>query len=104
MKFICDDYDNKGNPIPNSGCGEITHIIFDGYGFGDKQLEQVMFKASVIDGEVVVDAVDDWDNDNYLKGLNKNHWLGAAKAYQANLDIATCPNCGNDIDAQARES
>ncbi len=103
MRFVCNEYDDKGNLIPNSGCGEIDHITFDGYDFGDRQLEQVMFKASIEDGKVVVNTVDDWSKNSYLKGLNKKHWLKEAKEHQADLDVATCPNCGNDVDAQTME-
>jgi len=86
LRFFCDNADEKGNSIPDSGCGEIPNVVFDGYAFGDKLLEQVMFKAWPKDGEVFIDTVEDWDNDAYLKGLNKEHWCSEAKKYHTKLD------------------
>lgn len=102
--YTCEDCDRDGNVIPNTGCGEITHVIFDGYSFGDRMLEGVMFKASLNDNEVVVDTVEDWNTHPYLIGLNRDHWVKEAERHIKDLDIATCPNCGNDVDAQPKET
>ena len=67
MKFEC------------SNCGDIPIVYFDGYGFGDRMLEGVMFKVSRdSNGEIdvaSVDSVEDWDTDAYLIGLNKEYWM-----------------------------
>lgn len=102
--FICEDADDKGNPIPNSGCGEIPYVLFEGGQFGERMLEFIMFKMIIKDNEIAVEPVDDWDTDRYLKQLNKKYWLEQAYEYALKLDCAECPNCKNqDIDAQPRE-
>ena len=108
-KFFCRDTDANGYDIPNSGCGEIPHIIFDGYGFGDRQFEGVMFKAMIVEGliapgfdSLVVDSVDDWNTDPYLGDFNKSQIIKRATNYIRDHDVATCPKCGNDVDAQPK--
>ena len=102
--FICDDCDETGKPIPDSGCGHIDYVLFDGYNFGDRMLESVMFKASIDENDkVVVSTKEDWTKDNYLCGLDVEHWLELAREYVEDLDVAMCPSCQHDIDAQPRE-
>jgi hypothetical protein len=96
-KFVCNEADEKGNNIPNTGCGEIDYVLFDGYHFGDRTLEDVMFKAYFEGDELKVDSVDTWEKDPYLKGLNKEHWIKLALEYAQDLDIAQCPKCKDDI-------
>lgn len=85
MSFTCDN------------CGPIPYILFDGYDFAERLLEGVKFKASFDDGELVVDTVADWDTDPYLSGLNKNRWMASAKCHVEGLDVANCPQCGEEI-------
>ena len=75
-------------------CGEIDHIVFDGYGFGDRLMEGVEFTLSS-NGEV--EAKGGWDNSNYLKQFNKEIWLTRAKSHISGYDIGYCPKCGEDI-------
>jgi|SRR5690606_21187671 len=102
-QFVCRDVDSQGNEIPDSGCGPIPHILFDGYGFGDRQFEGVMFKAMLVDGKLVVDSVDDWDSDPYLSDFKKDKIIKRAFDFIEDYDVATCPNCGNDVDAQPKD-
>ena len=44
-KFICEGVDEKGNPIKGTGCGELEYVLMDGYTFGDRLLEDVMFQV-----------------------------------------------------------
>ncbi len=101
-QFVCCDVDSNGEDIPNSGCGPITHVLFDGYGFGDRQFEGVMFKALIRNGKLVAESVDDWDTDPYLSDFNQKKILKRALDYAKENDIATCPKCGNDVDAQPK--
>lgn len=96
-KFICNDIDEQGNDIPGTGCGEIDHIIFNGYSFGDRMLEGVMFKAWYEGDELRVTSVEEWDESPYLRQLNKDYWMGCALAHAKQLDVAQCPNCGNEV-------
>ncbi len=100
--FICDDADDSGNPIPDSGCGVIDHVLFEGYDFGDRLLEGVKFKARIdSDGHLTVEAAD--PEDDYWKGLNMSHWIGQALDFVRDLDVAECPKCMHEVDAQPRE-
>lgn len=78
-QFVCRNVDSNGYEIPDSGCGIIPHVIFDGYSFGDRQLEGVMFKAFLKKGKIAVDSVDVWDECPYLITLNKRHWMPLAR-------------------------
>lgn len=100
--FVCEDVNEQGEAIPGTGCGEIDHVLFDGYSIGERILEQVMFKVFLKDGEIAVDSKDEWDKDPYLSGLNKNYWMERALNFAKKNDIATCPKCGNDVDALPR--
>ena len=102
--FLCDDVDERGNPILNSGCGVIDHIVFDGYDFGERTLEGVKFKAQLnAKYEVEISTVDDWITNSYLCGLNREHWTKAAKDYRDDLEVAESPYCGNEIAAHQQE-
>jgi len=82
MKFDCEK------------CGKIDEAKFDGYPFGDRQLEGVMFVARKNDdGTCEVRAEDERD----LHGLDKAYWLEMAKAFAEKNDIFTCPRCGDDV-------
>lgn len=86
MKFNCEK------------CGKIDEALFDGYEFGDRILEGVKFKARKNDnGTCEVESVDIWENDPYLKGLNKEFWLNNAKQFAEKNDIFICPNCRRQV-------
>lgn len=57
--FMCNDVDDKGYAIPNSGCGIVDYVIFDGYSFGNHLLEDVEFKAFIRNDKICVDTVDE---------------------------------------------
>lgn len=99
MKFLCAKPDANGDAIPGSGCGELTSVEFDGYPFGDRMLEDVVFIAELDEEGNISDvrSKDDWDTDGYLQGLNKEHWLKLAREFAKNMDGATCPKCEDDV-------
>lgn len=76
-------------------CGQIDHVLMDGYVFGDRILEGVMFKV-MPDLSVSIAP----ENAEYFKDLNQKKWLKAAKEHAKENDIATCPKCQGDVDAQ----
>lgn len=85
MKFDCET------------CGKIDEVLMDGYSFGERILEGVKFKVKKNDDATcVVESVDDWDTDPYLRGLNEKHWMGAAKASAESEDFFECPTCHGD--------
>lgn len=107
--FICEDIDERGMPIPNSGCGVIDSVIFDGYSFGERMLEGVLFRAYIENDEVKVEPVrknEDkyekivWNNDPYLRQLNEGFWMTKAIDYARRNDVASCCLCGEDVYAQ----
>lgn len=89
VKLRCDD------------CGVIEYVLFDGYNFGDTLLEGVMFEArfagkdatGAFDYEVKVAA----GHEAHWSKLNAPYWLGQAKEYVPDLDIAECPKCHEDV-------
>lgn len=85
MKIICET------------CGEVDHLRFDGYGFGDRLLEGVMFEARMSgDGNVNVKV--QLSDREYFNDLAAATWLAKAGDYVRHLDIATCPKCGGDLE------
>ena len=110
-RFICENVDDKGDPIPGSGCGEVPYILMNGYCFGERVMEDVMFRVEIKNDEIVVSVKDEWperegdpwEKCSYLFTLNKDYWMQQALEYAQDNDIATCPKCGQDIDAQPQE-
>lgn len=74
-------------------CGEVKQCIFDGYCFGDRLLEGVMF-IGFISGEVRVSE----ESEVYFQQLNQQMWLEQAKEYLSRLDIGQCIFCKKDLD------
>ena len=74
-------------------CGELETVEFDGYAFGDRELEGVFFIADK-SGKVTVRD----DSKDYMK--KRKHWLKEAKDYikdvAAQGDSETCPKCRGD--------
>ena len=80
-------------------CGLIEYALVDGYPFGDRALEGVSFKVTFDKkGNALVDTLDDWNSNNYLRGLNKKYWLEQAVDYAESTDTLECSYCHDDID------
>lgn len=80
-KFVCEH------------CGPITEVEFDGYGFGERILEGVMFIGTLSpDGKILSVKVRDIDAD-YFSDLNQKKWLKEAKTYLGETDVVTCVKC-----------
>lgn len=73
-------------------CGPLDYILFDGYPFGDRMLEGVMFRFYP-DDKVQID-----DDNAYWQSLNTKAWLEVAKKCGLQVDIGSCPKCGTDVD------
>lgn len=69
---------------------EISKLSFDGYDFGDRALEGVIFIADItlMGGKPIIGDVDVLpEHSAYLDTLNRQMWLGRAKTYaKANLE------------------
>lgn len=80
-KFKGFAYEDESKPL-------ITTAYFDGYGFGDRLLEGVIFKAEIAnEGASMVVTFLNPDGE-YEKGLNQNKWLAEAAQYAQD-----CPDC-----------
>ena len=62
----------------------IQTAYFDGYHFGDRLLEGVMFKVTVTEkGKLEVEPCP--DAEDYLKDVNRKKWLGEAKKFAKDM-------------------
>jgi len=96
MKFDCEK------------CGDVDAVIVDGYGFGDRLLEGVMFKVFYRDGKLTAEVMP--DSANYFNDLNTKKWLAACVQYVQDMEDdveGQCPCCDEDIylrpDSKPRE-
>jgi len=78
-------------------CGEIPCAIFDGYSVGDTLLEGVMFKVYYKNNILKVE-LNSKDDKDYCRKLNMKYFNKEALEHAKELDIASCPNCGSDVD------
>lgn len=93
MKYFTCVADDQG-----PGCGQIDYVLFDGYLFGDRLLESVMFRAYPHMDTIRVTV--DEDSKEFFENFNTKEWLKRALEFAKSNDIATCPKCGKDVDAQ----
>jgi len=77
-------------------CGMIDHVLVDGYWFGDRLLESVMFKVKDQDGIPTALGVFEAATE-YFSDLNQQKWLKACEEFCETLDFAQCPKCGDDV-------
>ena len=84
MKFDCEK------------CGKIDFALMDGYPFGDRLLEGVMFIV-ILDDDHKASVKIAPDYADYFSQFNEAHWYPIAKRYAEKNDIFTCPTCGQDV-------
>lgn len=79
------------------GCGIVDHAIIDGYAVGDRLLEGVKFILTILSDKVVANVHP--DDADYFKSLNQKKWLKEVREFaeDENLDVVTCPMCGDDM-------
>lgn len=75
MKLFGYENDN----VPDTEMPENIFVV-DGYAFGERLLEGVLFEVSFADKTVTSVAVEARSAD-YFNGLNTKQWLAAAKKY-----------------------
>ena|SRR3990172_1706272 len=78
-------------------CGEIDHVTVDGYGFGERVLEGVLFEIRFAKGAKKYKATVEASAKEYFSTLNEKMWLKQAEDYAKDADMASCPKCGEDI-------
>lgn len=93
----------KENPGPKpfvcDRCGKIRYILVDGYPFGDRQLDGVIFRVNNNNGKPRVAGV--VRGKEYFETLNKRLWYKACEDHCRDLDVANCPKCGLEVDVWA---
>ena len=91
--FCCCEFDMNGLCIPNTGCGSLDFVLFNGSSVS-RVLEGVMFR---LNKDETVAAEDDWDTNRYLRGLNKTYWLEKSVSFTNINDVFQCPKCGDSV-------
>jgi len=85
-KLFCDNECNK----------KLEFVYVHGYDFGDRLMEDVLFKVEVIDGKGVCIGLHP-DSEPYMAQFNWEHWKQRCEMYCVNIDIAQCPHCKEDV-------
>lgn len=78
-------------------CGDIDHVVLDGYSFGERLLEGVEFEVRIENGQFVA-KVNDSDVE-YFNRLNTKMWL--EEAVEAAKYSAQCPKCDLDVEIES---
>ena len=78
-------------------CGDVDHVLIDGYPFGERLLEGVMFEIRFTKNGKGYTAKTNPDDAEYMTQLNEKRWLKEAVEYAKDADMASCPKCGEDI-------
>ena len=82
---------------------DLTEVNVDGYSFGDRMLEGVMYRVKNNNGKPEVlgimfqGKVIDPKDDAYMHQLNYKLWNKRCEEYCEGLDVAECPECGFEI-------
>lgn len=79
-------------PFECEECGKIDTILVNGYSFGDRLLEDVMFVVKNENGEPKCQGVIP-DSQPYFSKLNTTKWIRECERYCETLDVATCGIC-----------
>lgn len=83
-------------------CGDILEALTNGYNFGDRLMEGVMFVIKVKGKKLYSDGVDKTSS-SYFEDFNKKKWLKTAGDYvnrllkRGSLDVLVCANDGEEV-------
>ena len=80
MNFICEN------------CGQIQEALMDGYFFGDRLMEDVMFVVTLDDSHKATVRISEKDAD-YFKQFNAEEWYKQGREFAEENDFFTCPKC-----------
>jgi len=75
---------------------ELDFVLIDGYLFGDRLLEGVMFKISLSENGRTCIGVDS-ESEVYMKQLNWKYWKKQCEDFCTEYDLAECPYCGEEV-------
>lgn len=71
--------------------GPVEFGLMDGYHFGDRLLEGVMFKVTIDENDKIQVALEP-DSEEYCKGLNMVKWMKEAKTFAEEMDVLGHPD------------
>lgn len=91
--LFCDNKCNK----------DLKFVYVHGYDFGDRLMEDVMFKVEVVDGKGLCTGLHP-DAEPYMIQFNWDYWKKKCEEHCENIDIAICPFCGEDILVEDEET
>jgi hypothetical protein len=85
MNFVCEQ------------CGEVDTILIDGYNFGDRLLEGVMFRVKYVRDKLT--ATIEPESVEYMKRLNKKKWIKECLDFIESADefSGQCSVCGSEV-------
>lgn len=77
-------------------CGDIDHVLVDGYAYGDRLLEGVMFEVRRNDkGEYNTQV--EQSAAEYFSQLNTKQWLDEINSSMDTEEFSICPKCGEEV-------
>lgn len=79
-------------------CGDIDHVVVDGYGVGDRLLEGVEFEIRWNAEGTGYTAKVKPEYARYFSDLNEARWLARIAESTEHDDTAACGKCGRDVD------
>lgn len=91
--LFCDNKCNKA----------LQYVYVNGYDFGDRLMEGVMFKIEVVDGKAICTGVHS-ESEPYMIQFDWEHWKKRCEDFCVNADIAQCPHCGEDVLVEDEET
>jgi hypothetical protein len=74
----------------------LDFIYINGYDFGDRLMEGVMFKVKLVNEKYECIGVKE-NSEPYMAQFNWEHWKKRCEDFVDDYDIATCPECGYDV-------
>ena len=74
----------------------VDEVLIDGYIFGDRLLEGVMFRVIDVDGVPKCIGVTS-ECEPYFSQLNTVMWLDRCEEFCKNYDFGECPKCSDDV-------
>ena len=86
----------QDNKIICDNCGKVLdYVLVNGYGFGDRTMEGVLFKVQLKeDTWICLGVVEEYKE--YMKQFNWKYWKGLCEDYCHGNDFAECPLCGEE--------
>ena len=96
---------HEGTIICDNCGADLDYVLVDGYAFGDRTMEGVMFKARLsnmkeVDGKRKQTG---WtcigvreEDEAYMKQFDWNYWSNLCEEYCERNDLAQCPLCGEE--------